>query len=82
MNAVIDHAGQLVSGHAESHVGEDAVRYSISPLGLIVCETDEITARRIADRIELYLRRSQQGLAIVNNQLAFVDMEPIGEVQP
>lgn len=86
MNAVIDHAGQLVSGHAESNVGrgpqEAQEIFRLTPLGLFSIHADEVTARRIADAIELHMRRNGHGMAIVNNRLAFVEMEPVEEAQP
>lgn len=86
MTAVIDKAGELVGGHAESNVGrgpqEEQEIFRLTPLGLFSIHADEVTARRIADATELYMRRNGRGMAIVNNQLAFVEMEPVEEAQP
>lgn len=85
MRAVIDCAGELVSGHAESSVTresrEDQEILSLTPLGLIHSYTDSSKlAKEIADGIELYMRRNGLGMAVANNRLTFVEMEPIGEV--
>ena len=54
--------------------------YRLTPLGLFTTHiVDQATAKKVADAVELYMRRSGVGMAIVKNRLEFVEMEPVEE---
>ena len=54
--------------------------YRLTPLGLFTTHiVDQATAKKVADAVELYMRRSGVGMAVVKNRLAFVEMEPAEE---
>jgi hypothetical protein len=54
--------------------------YRLTPLGLFTTHIgDEAQAKKVADAVELYMRRSGLGMAIDKNRLAFVEMEPVEE---
>lgn len=54
--------------------------YRLTPLGLFITHIDdEAQAKKVADAVELYMRRCGVGMAIDKNRLAFVEMEPVEE---
>lgn len=54
--------------------------YRLTPLGLFTTHiVDQATAKKVADAVELHMRRSGVGMAVVKNRLAFVEMEPVEE---
>jgi hypothetical protein len=48
--------------------------YCLTPYGLLCQYHEEKTAKQICDQIELYLRRSGEGIVIDDNQLQFVKL--------
>ena len=52
--------------------------YNLTPKGLftIVLDSEDL-GDMVADRLELYLRRTGQAVAIEDNKLRFVQIEPV-----
>lgn len=48
--------------------------WTISLYGLIATVTDDKTARKVADTLELYLRRNGVGIAIDGREMRFVEL--------
>jgi hypothetical protein len=51
----------------------------LTPFGLISLYIDQDNAKLIADKIELYLRRHDCGIAIDDNKLRFVKIAEVGK---
>ena len=49
-------------------------RYSITPLWMLKHHAGEDKGRKVYDALELYMRRNNLGIALVDGKLAFVEL--------
>ena len=53
-------------------------KYRLTPLGLFAHNlVNEDDAKRVAEALELYLRRNNVAVAIEDNKMRFVQLEPV-----
>ena len=53
----------------------------LTPYGLLALEFDDSTARKVRDVLELFMRRSNLGIAIEDNELQFVKLTPVNRTE-
>ena len=68
--------------HTETNKKEEEDELiQITPYGLLSLEFDDSTARKARDVLELYMRRGNVAIAIVDNELRFVNIAPANQTE-